>query len=108
MRQLGTACVIAVGGVVLLGGVCAFVYGLAHPAPTRVVGLGPLDGFWAAEDYCFLGGVLAALGCGLTTFGVLVRSRPESDRVGRAWEPDEVAYSARDPEPTDLEAVRRA
>jgi hypothetical protein len=37
--------------------------------PTRVVGLGPFDGTWTAENYCFLGGVLAAIGAGLATFG---------------------------------------
>src|SRR5262249_49699795 len=105
--QLGTACVIAVGIAALLGGVCALIYGLAHPGPTRVLGLGPLDGVWSAEGYCFLGAMLVALGGGLTTFGLLMRSRPERDRVGRAWEPDSMAYPARDADPTQREAIRR-
>jgi hypothetical protein len=107
MRQLGTACVIAFGVAALLGGACALLYGLAHPAPTQVVGLGPLDGIWSAENYCFLGGVLVAVGGGLTTFGALVRSKPERVRAAHPWEPEGTADPARDARPAQHEAIRR-
>jgi hypothetical protein len=75
MRQLGTAILTAIGVMALVGGLCALVYGLAHPGPTLVSGLGPLNGLVPAENYCFAGGVLAALGSGLATFGLLLRPR---------------------------------
>jgi hypothetical protein len=105
MRQTATAAVIAFGVAALLGGVCALAYGLAHPGATHVNGLGPFNGVWGAEDYCFLGAVLVAVGGGLTTFGLLVRSNPDRERAGR--EPDGMAYPARDADRAGSEAIRR-
>jgi hypothetical protein len=103
MRQHVTAGFIAFGVAALLGGVCALIYGLAHPGVTHVNGLGPFDGTWAAEDYCFLGGVMVALGGGLTTFAFLVRGKPETDRPA---ERDERASPARSIDPALREAFR--
>jgi hypothetical protein len=102
MRQHVTAGVIAFGVAAFLGGVCALIYGLAHPGTTNVAGLGPFDGVWSAADYCFLGGVLVALGGGLTTFGFLVRTT----REGRPSERDERASPARPVDPALREAFR--
>ena len=63
----------AVGAAALTGGLLAFAFGawVLHEALT-VSGLGaPWDGVWSRADYCFLGAVLAAVGAGLTTCGLL-------------------------------------
>jgi hypothetical protein len=98
MRQFTVAGIIALGVASLLGGVCALFYGVVHPGPTVVVGFGPLDGVWPAENYCFLGGVMVALGGGLTTFGFLVRAKSDSAQVGRAYQADASVSLARDNE----------
>jgi hypothetical protein len=102
MRQLVTAGVISVGVAAFLGGVCALIYGLAHPGVTNVAGLGPFNGVWSAADYCFLGGVLVAVGGGLTTFGFLMRTNRE-DRPAKR---DERASSPRPVDPALREAFR--
>jgi hypothetical protein len=76
MRLFFTALIAAIGVGALVGGIAAFVYGLGHPGPTSVVGLGRLDGIWTAENYCFLGGALGAGGSALATFGFLLRPVP--------------------------------
>src|SRR5262245_1339916 len=103
MRQHIIAGVIAFGVAAMLGGICALIYGLAHPGVTHVVGLGPFDGTWGPPDYCFLGGVLVAVGGGLTTFGFLVRSKPQTDRPA---DRDERPSSARSVDPALREAFR--
>jgi hypothetical protein len=75
MRQASIAIITAVGVTALVGGLCALVYGLVHTGPTQVSGLGPLNGLLPAENYCFAGGLLAALGSGLATFGLLLRPK---------------------------------
>lgn len=111
MRQIITAAIIALGVALFVGGVCALVYGLTHRGPTFVAGLGPLNGLWAAENYCFLGAVLAAIGGGLATFGLLVRSPgagAQQPTRGPRWggEPED-GEPARDLGAASPEAIRR-
>jgi hypothetical protein len=79
MRGVATALITSLGVAAFVGGVCSLAYGLMHPGPTMVSGLGPFDGLWPAENYCFLGGVLAAAGSGLATFGVMTKGRERTN-----------------------------
>jgi hypothetical protein len=76
MRQFFMSLFAAVGMGAAVGGVCALFYGVMHPGSTLVQGLGALDGVWHAEQYCFLGGVLAAAGSALATFGFAMIKGP--------------------------------
>jgi hypothetical protein len=73
MRQFITSLLAGVGVAALVGGICAMVYGAWHPGTTMVTGLSPLNGPWPAENYWFLGGVLAGVGSGFATFGLCMR-----------------------------------
>jgi hypothetical protein len=82
MRRLGPELCCSIGIAALVGGLCALAYGLLHTGTTVVAG-SP----WEAENYCFLGGILAAAGSGLATFGLLVlrgrraQAKPERDEL---------------------------
>jgi hypothetical protein len=67
MRGIGPELRCSLGVAALVGGLCALAYGRLHPGPTQVAG-----STWDAENYCFLGGILAAAGSGLGTFGLLL------------------------------------
>ena len=80
MRLFITSLIAALGMTSLIGGLCALCYGIMHPGPTWVNGLGPLNGVWPAENYCFLGGILAAVGGGVATFGFAMRKTAEEEK----------------------------
>ena len=76
MARFGSASIVALGVTLLIGGLCSFLDGCLNPQDT-IVGsaFGPLSGVWHANDYRFMGAVLASAGGGLLTFGLLIRRR---------------------------------
>ena len=62
----------SLGVALLTGGLLAFIFGgWVLRAPLFVEGFGPLSGMWSHADYCFLGAVLASVGSGLATCGLV-------------------------------------
>ena len=77
MRHFWTTLMAAVGVGLAAGGVCAFLYGIFHPAPTHVHGFWFFDGTQTAENFAFVGGLMVGVGSALATFGFLMRVPPD-------------------------------
>lgn len=75
--------IIALGVALAVGGLCSFIFGLALKDPiavqTNLPGLGRLNGNWWPGQYCFLGALLASIGSGCITIGVLNRRRKQDN-----------------------------
>jgi hypothetical protein len=69
--------VIAVGVSLAVAGLLSFVFGLTEKEPisvhTTLYGFRWVNGDWWPGQYCFLGAILASVGCGVIAFGGLNR-----------------------------------
>ena len=69
--------IVAFGVSLTMAGLFSFIFGLALKEPiavhTCLTGLGWLNGDWWPGQYCFLGAVLASIGSGFITLGVMNR-----------------------------------
>jgi hypothetical protein len=76
MAKFGSASIVALGVVLLIGGTCSLLDGFLNRELTHVGDVfGPLSGTWHPNDYRFMGAVLASAGGGLVTFGLMIRRR---------------------------------
>ena len=76
MGKFVTASIVALGVVLLIGGMCSLLDGFLNHDVTYVGdAFGPLSGTWHPNDYRFMGAVLASAGGGLVTFGLMIRRR---------------------------------
>jgi hypothetical protein len=72
MRRLVFVLILALGVSTTVGGIIALLYSYLHAQSTFVV-IGPYRATWEPENYCFFGAILASVGAGLVTFGLLAR-----------------------------------